>query len=194
VKALRRSAWFISYIFHPLWLLALSALWEGRDAPDSLLGLLVLALVFVPLLLLWTLRRLGKISDYHLPLRSERDIVYTLQLLWFGLLLAALSQWPAVPLAVLSRVLLAVAGLMLLALVNRYIHKSSAHMAVVTALCGVYSGAADPRLFYFSLPALALVWMARSTLKAHTRLELLSGVGCGLLSYLFWLVLTGGMG
>lgn len=146
--------------------------------------------MLAPLLLLLLLRRLGKISSYHLPLRSERDGVYSLQLLWFGLLLAAFSYWKLVPDEALNRILLAVAGIGILSVANRYLNKASAHMAVVAALTGVYASRADLLLLMAGLAAMALVWFARSSLKAHSHAELLSGLVCGLLSWVIWLLLV----
>ena len=115
----RHLALLLSYLFHPVLLLAISAMWEARTVSALAFRGLGLLLLLIPLLLLLFLRKLGKISSLHLPVRSERDAVYSLQLLWFGLLLAGLSHWAFVPAVALNRILLAVIGIGILSLANR---------------------------------------------------------------------------
>ncbi len=183
-------ALLLSYIFHPVLLLVFSALWEARGGTAAEWVLITGTLFFVPLLLLLILRKLEKISSYHLPLRSERDLVYSLQLLWFGLVLAGMANWKMIPPQPLSRLLLAVIGIGFLSFANRFVNKASAHMAVVAALGGVYTWEAGTGFLWFCLPAGALVWFARSSLKAHTGWELLAGLICGLSSCLCWIWLV----
>jgi len=187
VNARTLLALSLSYIFHPVLLLVFSAFWEARGGTVAEWVLITGALFFVPLLLLLILRKLDKISSYHLPLRSERDLVYSLQLLWFGLVLAGMSNWNLIPPQALSRVLLAVIGIGLLSLANRFINKASAHMAVVVALGAVYTWEAGTGFLWFCLPAWALVWFARSSLNAHTVWELFAGLICGLSSCMCWI-------
>jgi hypothetical protein len=139
-----------------------------------------------PLLLLMALRVAGGISSYHLPLRTERNLVYSLQLLWFGLLLAGGSLWTWLVPGVLNRIVLAVIGIGLLSIANRYLNKASAHMAVVTALAAVYAQETGIRFLPAGLAAMGMVWFARSNLKAHTGPQLLTGLVIGLLSWLCW--------
>lgn len=165
-------------------------MWEARTVSALAFRGLGLLLLLIPLLLLLFLRKLGKISSLHLPVRSERDAVYSLQLLWFGLLLAGLSHWAFVPAVALNRILLAVIGIGILSLANRFLNKASAHMALVTALGGVYVWEAGLVFLWAAMAAMGLVWFARSSLKAHTVPELLSGFGCGLLSFVLWACLV----
>lgn len=183
-------AWLLSYVFHPVLLLVFSALWGARGGKVAEWVLITGTLFIVPLVLLLILRRLDKISSYHLPLRSERNLVYSLQLLWFGLVLAGMSNWILVPPQALSRVLLAVVGIGFLSVANRFVNKASAHMSVVVALGAVYTWEAGTGFLWFGLPVVVLVWFARSSLKAHTGWELFAGLICGLTSSMCWIWLV----
>lgn len=152
--------------------------------------LIVTVLLVIPLLLLLILRKVGKISSLHLPLRSERDLVYSLQLLWFGLVLAGMSNWVLIPPQALSRVLLAVVGIGFLSVANRFVNKASAHMSVAVALGAVYTWETGTGFLWFGLPVVVLVGFARSSLKAHTGWELFAGLICGLSSSMCWIWLV----
>jgi hypothetical protein len=186
VKVSTSAAWLLSYVFHPVLLLAVSACLGARTDAAGQIWLIFLLMLLAPLLLLMALRLAGHVSSYHLPLRSERDLLYSLQLLWFGLLLAGSSQWTWLVPGVLNRVVLAVIGIGLLSIANRYLNKASAHMAVVTALAAVYAQEAGIRWLPAGLAAMGLVWFARSSVKAHTGPQLLTGLVVGLLSWLCW--------
>ncbi len=173
-----RIAAFVSYIFNPVTMTAIAALFLGSRAAIGFGDVvkwwaLIMAVTALPIagITLW-MARTGRLADLWASVRQQRTEVYAIAVALTALdfLLLRLLHAPTVYDAVIGS---SVAGLVLMMVINLW-WKISVHMAFVTGFAAVM-------LFCYGLPALAvsvlmlITGWARVQLRQHTIPQVVAG-------------------
>ncbi len=191
------AARFISNILiPPTWSIAL--IWAisihfGRSAKQILLwgGIGSFFAAVLPVLYVAWLHKHGKVSQFHIPLRSQRHAPYLLSAAL--LVLTYFFLWILkAPTLLLAATLASLGNTLFIFIVNIF-WKISAHMMGAAAPLIAFSFAFGKWVLPFYLLLLAIGW-ARVKLKAHTVAQVLAGGLAGLILtyiqlvfYLKWL-------
>lgn len=190
----QQAAEVVSYLFHPILLPLFSYLWLGNliglstDAAVSFTELIQMVLfsLFIPMLILYVLKRRGIISSYRIDRREERVIP-----LFFSSIVLVLGA--VIGSGMVESVLAFTSALMLVFLAITLFWKISLHGGGIGVLGGLFL-AVDRIDRWIALVLVVgltfLVFWARHKLGAHNRWQLIIGwlVGfTGSILYYAWL-------
>ncbi len=196
-NATQKAARFISNILIPP-TFSITLIWSiafvyghsiGRILAWGIVGSLFAAIL--PILYVGWLKKHGKVSHFHIPLRSERNAPYLLSL---GLLvLTYFFLWLLkAPTLLMAATLASIGNTLFIFIVNMF-WKMSAHMMGAAAPLVAFSFLFGKWVLPFYLLLVAIGW-SRVQLKAHTVSQVVAGGLAGLVLtyiqlvfYLKWL-------
>ncbi len=145
------------------------------------LGVFLVLAVFVPTIYVFWLVKRGQVTDFHIPVRSQRYRPMILML--FMALLSTILLWIVNPPQLLGSVVLMGDLLLVLLFIITLKWKISGHTLSVTTfalLCAMLYG----ELFWFSFLLIPAVVWARLHLRRHTRMQTLAGFAMGMIMLL----------
>jgi hypothetical protein len=174
----------ISYLFYPgtMAMLGVSMVSSGETVTVDLWLLIIAGFIVLPLLLLFAMFKAGKIDSIHIPIRSQRNLMYGISVGLAGLttwlLFWQMGQMVFIWSLCMTIVLAGVGFCNALGL------KASAHMAGSGGLLAWSFALAKPGylpgwIWISTVCICCLVYLARKGLSAHSHLELLVGFCLG---------------
>jgi len=190
---------FLSYLFHPLFMPTLGIFIVMWNDPFiylsfdsylpwiSVMGVVFVCTALLPLLLIWTLLKMQKISSLQNPTEVDRRMLICFTELGFILAYLAFHNIPSIGRSI-SLFILGLNIAMIATLLVSFIQRTSFHATATGGMVGtaiglMYYTRMDMKYWIIGTALMAcLTGYARFRLKAHNTYELYLGYAIGILS------------